>query len=86
MKTEEELNALKEEVETVNRKLHELTYEELAQVIGGDGLPPILPYEGCTKTPPENYYTCSLRKKGYYYFNCEVCKWMADHTQTITCK
>ena len=34
-KTQEELNALKEEVETVNRKLHELTDEELAQVSGG---------------------------------------------------
>ena len=35
MKTKEELNALKEEVETLNRKLHELTDEELAQVSGG---------------------------------------------------
>ena len=35
MKTKEELNALKEEVETVSRKLHELTDEELAQVTGG---------------------------------------------------
>ena len=35
MKTKEELNALKEEVETVNKKLHELTDEELAQVVGG---------------------------------------------------
>ena len=35
MKTKEELNALKEEVETVNKKLHELTDEELAQVAGG---------------------------------------------------
>ena len=35
MKTEEELNALKEEVETLNRKLHELTEEELAEVSGG---------------------------------------------------
>ena len=35
MKTKEELNALKEEVETLNRKLHELTEEELAQVAGG---------------------------------------------------
>ena len=34
-KTKEELNALKEEVETVSKKLHELTEEELAQVIGG---------------------------------------------------
>ena len=35
-KTKEELNALKEEVETVSKKLHELTEEELAQVSGGD--------------------------------------------------
>ena len=37
MKTPEELNALKEEVETVSKKLHELTEEELKQVSGGDG-------------------------------------------------
>ena len=35
MKTEEELNALKEEVETLNKKLAELTDEELEQVSGG---------------------------------------------------
>ena len=40
MKTQEELNALKNEVETLNKKLAELTEEELAQVTGGgDGLP-----------------------------------------------
>ena len=38
MKTKEELNALKEEVETLNKKLAELTDEELAQVSGGRGL------------------------------------------------
>ena len=32
MKSKEELNALKEEVETVNKKLAELTDEELAQL------------------------------------------------------
>ena len=35
MKTVEELNALKEEVETLNKKLAELSEEELAQVSGG---------------------------------------------------
>ena len=35
MKTPEELNALKEEVETLSEKLHELTEEELEQVVGG---------------------------------------------------
>ena len=37
MKTKEELNALKEEVETVNEKLQKLTPEELEQVNGGKG-------------------------------------------------
>ena len=35
MKTKEELNALKEEVEALNKKLAELSVEELAQVSGG---------------------------------------------------
>ena len=35
MKTKEELKAMKEEVETVSRKLHELTDEELSSVVGG---------------------------------------------------
>lgn len=36
MKTAEELNALKEEAETVSRKLSALTEEELEQVTGGN--------------------------------------------------
>ena len=43
-KTKEELNAIKEEVETVNKKLRELTDEELEQVNGG-----------CTLTSPEEF-------------------------------
>ena len=35
MKTAEELNALKEEIETLSKKLAELTDEELKQVTGG---------------------------------------------------
>ena len=35
MKTLEELNALKNEVETINEKLNGLNEEELTQVIGG---------------------------------------------------
>ena len=35
MKTKEELNALKKEVEAVSEKLAELTPEEVAQVSGG---------------------------------------------------
>ena len=35
MKTKEELNAMKEEVETLNKKLAELSEDELKQVSGG---------------------------------------------------
>ena len=35
MKTKEELNEIKEEVEKLDKKLHELTEEELEQVTGG---------------------------------------------------
>ena len=35
MKTKEELNALKNEVKALNKKLAELNEEELAQVTGG---------------------------------------------------
>ena len=38
MKTKEELNELKEEVETLKQKLRELTDEELEQVCGGAGM------------------------------------------------
>ena len=41
MKTKEELKALKEEVETVNKKLAELSDEELKEVTGGTA--PALP-------------------------------------------
>ena len=40
MKSQEELNALKEEVNVLNVKLRELTDEELEQVTGGRELPP----------------------------------------------
>ena len=40
MKTKEELNALKKEVEALNAKLAELAEEELAEVSGGIGIRP----------------------------------------------
>ena len=38
MKTKEELNALKEEVETLNGKLAELSEDELSEIFGGTAL------------------------------------------------
>ena len=52
MKTKEELNALKEEVETLNKKLAELTEEEFAQVTGG-----VLPGDELGRTNPESIHT-----------------------------
>ena len=46
MKTKEELNALKNEVEALNKKLAELTDEERAQVTGGGGGPTVLKAPG----------------------------------------
>ena len=42
MKTAEELNALKEEVETLNRKLADLTDDELEQIVSGRSLAHVL--------------------------------------------
>ena len=59
MKTKEELNALKEEVETLNKKLAELTEEELAQVSGGEGgVPPVFgpPVYVPPASPEENFF------------------------------
>ena len=39
MKTQEKLNALKEEIETLSSKLAELTQEEMEQVYGGAVFP-----------------------------------------------
>ena len=56
MKSKEELNALKEEVETVNKKLAELTDEELAQVAGGNWMG-LLKDVGLTPyTNPKEYF------------------------------
>ena len=60
MKTPEELKALKEEVETVSRKLHELTEEELAQVSGGG----VLVRTYTDEDGQECTYTSALRQRG----------------------
>ena len=60
MKTKEELNALKEEVKTVNKKLVELTDENLEQVIGGGAL--VITYTD--EDGQECSYTSALRQRG----------------------
>ena len=53
MKSKEELNALKEEVEQLSKKLAELSDEELQQVAGGRG--PDIDLEPDLE-PPAHYY------------------------------
>ena len=71
MKTKEELNVLKEEVETVNRKPHEMSEEDLEQVQGGvvaayDGYSSVL---GPIICPGCDNYTAT-----YYYRNKKCVK------------
>ena len=51
MKTQEELNALKEETEAMSRKLAELTAEEMEQLSGGENELKICPYCGLYLPP-----------------------------------
>ena len=65
MKTKEELNALKEEVETLNMKLLELTGDELEEVMGGKG--GFRPSVGCRNARTcihSDPSKCSLYVKG----------------------
>ena len=53
MKTEEELNGIKEEYENLSRKLSELSEDELLQITGGNGVDPSkIPYH--EKLMPES--------------------------------
>ena len=73
MKTKEELNALKEEVEAVNEKLAELTPEEIAQVSGGLTNSPL--YYGCNSND-------FVAKNSAYTGNpiCTFCKHFVNGT------
>ena len=72
-KTPEELNAIKEEVEALNKKLTELTNEELKQVSGGDIYPTWIPVdESCPEF--NSGTTCPMSIMKGKYDNCGGCK------------
>ena len=75
MKTKEELNALKEEVETLNKKPRELTDEELAQVSGGS----VDPNDILVTSPAMNQgcYRC-----GQCTFTCGTIDELNEHLLT----
>ena len=62
MKTKEELNALKEEVETVKKKFTELTDDELEKVIGGSGDPVVIACFICAYPCRIDPNTCKYSK------------------------
>ena len=90
MKTEEELNALKEEVEALNKKLAELTEEELQQVAGGmSNLPSILgkipglhevTYIRCTNPNCSQHYW--QRCTGWVE-TCFICGWKIEEKTVV---
>ena len=79
MKSKEELNALKEEVETVRRKLRELTEEGLEQITGGNPDDPLSPSPSTSPLPCEFSFYANLtvcphtdaERQGY---NCVSCR------------
>ena len=72
-KTQEELNALKEEIEALNKKLTELTNEEVKQVSGGGISPTWIPVdESCPEF--NSGTTCPWSIMKGKYDNCWNCK------------
>lgn len=66
MKTQEELKALKEEVEALNKKLAELTEEDLAQVTGGTNSAPC----GCASCNYSSKESCMYYKSVNGHTKC----------------
>ena len=65
MKSKEELNALKEEVETANKKLSDLTEQELKQVPGGIGQETVYPFFDCPECGGKLSWFMRERDKDY---------------------
>ena len=83
MKTKEELKAIKEEVETVSRKLNELTEEELERVIGGN-----TPID--KDTARTHYcYSCDLTesaRQACTVTSCKYCRHFGGEYPNYYCK
>ena len=63
MKTKEELNALKKEVEALNKKLAELSEDELKQVTGGVTVPFDAPKNGGGNAYLGSFGTNEIKKQ-----------------------
>ena len=70
MRTAEELNAIKEEVENVNKKLAELSEEELKQVTGG-----LLPVLDCPLKNIGDNGGCPYGGSMKSLMNCSGCQY-----------
>ena len=76
MKSKAELNALKEEVETENRKFHSLTEDELAQVSGGQEDQGFESMEGITYN---DIMSGSFKLNGVMYNNSWCMSYDSNH-------
>ena len=64
MKTQEELNTLKVEYETLNNKLNELSEDELGYVTGGLSVGGAIAIHPCNIKCNLNPDTCNVKKNG----------------------
>ena len=82
MKTNEELKTLRNEVEALNKKLADLTEDELAQVAGGavyeiGTSPHVCPDCGCKFLHQQGPYI--LQSKTVYTYKCSECPWKSGY-------
>ena len=78
MKTKEELNEIREEVEALSKKLAELSEEELAQVAGGREMKSIKPECGAFSVIPSHDMTNVISPDPYsrralWAYDCTDC-------------
>ena len=73
MKTKEELNALREEVEVLNKKLAELSGDELKQVSGGTLFFEYCPNCGCKLNEEPDEHSFSI------WYVCPDCGYREMH-------
>ena len=80
MKTKEELNALKEEIESMNKILADLTEEELKQIFGGEMSESGYTVLACDRCGYEiTWPGTGYRHWVHYGVNCEKCDSKSYH-------
>lgn len=81
MKTKEEINALKKEVEELKGKLSELTEQELAEVTGGHGT--LISPEDLAFDAPDGTFTAPAAEEGNGASDYQVTERLCGQVDTV---